>query len=317
MGGGAMRAAAKLTGVTVAAGGIRGIKAEHLPMSSAKRGPFSVRAAATTISSGEEMKLVSSQSQNSCSEIDDWVYAGGEEKVIMGAGEPMPRVVFGGAPTLQEAKEATSELAVTLEKAYQSSCDSVGYGNSVVAKHNLGSSLSNSQVECAKACGLSDIMAPAVTSPAVKAFRLLHESPAAQSVVASIACDPNVWTAVLQNPELQEFLHSQKTCLGLSDSVTCADHLENVSAKSIGDSSSDAESEPANGFEDFVLKIKVKMADMMSNLSDFFQKIFGGKGTKIFANVGGTPGPSTENVIGASFLGLAIMAIVVILFKRR
>ncbi|XP_073273411.1 uncharacterized protein [Primulina huaijiensis] len=306
MGGGAMRAAAKLTGVTVATGGIRGITAEHLPISSSKRGPFSVRAAATTKSSGEEMKLVSSQSRNSCSEIDDWVHTGGEEEVIMCAGEPMPRVVFGGAPTLQEAKEATSELAVTLEKAYLSSRDTA------IAKHDLGSSLSNSQVDCAKAYGISEIMATAPTSPVVKAFRLLHESSEAQNVVASIACDPNVWTAVLQNSELQEFLHLQKT-----NSVTAgADHLEKLSAKSSEDSSSDVESGPANGFVDFVQKMKVTLVGMMNNLSGFFQNLFGGKVAKVFANGDGTPRLSAENVMEASFLGLAIMAIMVILFKR-
>ncbi|XP_073039716.1 uncharacterized protein [Primulina eburnea] len=323
MGGGAMRAAAKLTGVTVATGGIRGITAEHLPISSSNRGPFSVRAAATTISSGEEMKLVSSQSRNSCSESDDWVHTGGEEDVIMWAGEPMPRVVFGGAPTLQEAKEATSELAVTLEKAYLSSRDTA------IAKHDLGSSLSNSQVDCAKAYGISEIMAPALTSPAVNAFRLLHESSEAQNVVASIACDPNVWTAVLQNPELQEFLHLQKT-----NSVTdAADHLEKLSAKSsedlssdaesepanafVEDSSSNVESEPANAFVDLVQKMKVTLVGMMNNLSDFVQNLFGGKVAKVFANGDGTPRLGAENVMQASFLGLAVMAIVVILFKRR
>ncbi|KZV27237.1 hypothetical protein F511_04690 [Dorcoceras hygrometricum] len=315
MGGGAMRAAAKLTGVSVATGGIRCITAEHLPVSASKRGPFNVRAAATTISSGEEMKLVSSQSQNSCSEIDDWVYTGGEEKVSMGDGEPMPRVVFGGAPTLQEAKEATSELAATIEKTYLSSCDTAGYGSSIAAKHDLGSSLSNSQINCAKACGISEIIAPAITSPAVKAFRLLHESSAAQNVVASIACDPNVWTAVLQNPELQEFLHSQ-TSLGVSDPVSGADHPEKLSAKSIEDSSSDTESGPANGFADFVQKMKVTLTDMMNSLSDFFGNLFGGKGAKVFANGDGTPRLSAENAMEASFLGLAVMAIVVILFKR-
>ncbi|XP_075503180.1 uncharacterized protein LOC142540717 isoform X4 [Primulina tabacum] len=307
MGGGAMRAAAKLTGVTVATGGIRGITAEHLPISSSKRGPFSVRATATTTSSGEEMKLVSSQSRNSCSESDDWVHTGGEEEVMMWAGEPMPRVVFGGAPTLQEAKEATSELAVTLEKAYLSSRDTAN------AKHDLGSSLSNSQVDCAKAYGISEIMAPALTSPAVTAFRLLHESSEAQNVVASIACDPNVWTAVLQNSELQEFLHSQKT-----NSVTgAADHLEKLSTKSSEDSSSDAESEPANSFVDLVQKMKVTLVGMMNNLSDFVQNLFGGKVAKVFANGDGTPRLGAENVMQASFLGLAVMAIVVILFKRR
>lgn len=41
-----------------------------------------------------------------------------------------------------------------------------------------------------------------------------------QTVVASIACDPNVWNAVMQNPTLMEFLDSEKKCKNPSRPVS-------------------------------------------------------------------------------------------------
>lgn len=68
---------------------------------------------------------------------------------------------------------------------------------------------------------------------------------------------------------------------------------------------------------DFVQKIKSTVVDMMSSLSGFFQSFFGGQGLgKVFVNPDGTAKVSAENVMEASFMGLAVMAIMVILMKR-
>ncbi|KAK4383003.1 hypothetical protein Sango_2818600 [Sesamum angolense] len=79
--------------------------------------------------------------------------------------EPMPRVVFGGVPTLQDARETTSELTTALDKTYLSSPNSVGRDGSFVVD---------------------------LPAPVIMAFRFLSESSAAQNVVASVAYDPNV-----------------------------------------------------------------------------------------------------------------------------
>lgn len=117
MGGGAIRAAAKVAGITAATSGLRGLAAEHYPVSSATRRTASARTAASV---AEEVKLVASNSEGGVQrpylEMDDWVLAGEEEEMVIRAAEAMPRVVFGGVPTLQEAKEATSELTLALEK---------------------------------------------------------------------------------------------------------------------------------------------------------------------------------------------------------
>ncbi|KAL3636826.1 hypothetical protein CASFOL_019125 [Castilleja foliolosa] len=314
MGGGTMRAtAAKVAGIAAHAGGFRGIPAVHFQVSAARKAGSVFPAAATA----EEVKLVASRSeagvQRSGLGIDDWVFAGGDEDVVaVGAAEPMPRVVFGGVPSLQEAKEATSELTVALEKAYLSSPNSEG---SVVADNDSSMSLSDKQI-----CVVKEVaIAPAVPAPAMMAFRFLHESSMAQNVVASIASDPNVWNAVLQNQELQDFLQSQRAC-SFSDEnlnmkfVADSDLFDCASVKSVDDDSSD---EPRNGLMDILQNIKSSVVDMMRNLSHYFQDFFGGKGTNgIFVNADGTARVSGEALMETSFMGLAVMAILVILLKR-
>ncbi|PHT34109.1 hypothetical protein CQW23_25909 [Capsicum baccatum] len=164
-----MKAAAKAVGVTVANSGFHFITVEH-PVYTATRNvvrPVSFSTISlsledvksgfvTTVNGGggEGLSDVSSM-QKVAAEFNDWEMVGGEEEMMVSVGEPLPRVVFGGAPSLQEATEATADLKHALEK---------------------------------------------------------------HSVVASIACDPNVWNAVMRNPALQEFLDSQKASASFPDS---------------------------------------------------------------------------------------------------
>ncbi|KAK6134941.1 hypothetical protein DH2020_011379 [Rehmannia glutinosa] len=220
--------------------------------------------------------------------------------------DSMPRVVFGGSPTLQEAREATAELAVVLEKAYLSSTGSVGRDGSLAGDDNSSLSISGLPV---MDCVTSDIgIAPEVPAHVIKAFRLLHDSSVAQNIVASIACDPNVWNAVLHNQELQEFMQSQRTCFACSD-------LNQSSADSNDVASEYSESQPDSGFVDIIEKVKVTVVDMMSNLSDYFRSFFGGEGVnRVISSSDGSA--NAETVMEASFVGLAVMAIMVILVKR-
>ncbi|KAL8510489.1 hypothetical protein ACS0TY_017341 [Phlomoides rotata] len=223
MGGGAIRSAAKVAGMAAATGGLRSFTPEHLTFSSSARMPSSGRPVASNLESGGV--------QMPCVELDDWVLPFKEE-VGIEASDPMPRLVFGGPPTLQEAKEATSELSIALENIYElqflcrpyvtaerlalaflSPSKSIGYGSSSVS--DQGSSLSLSSVEDieTKACVTTEIVgAPSLPAPAIRAFKLLNESSMAKDVVASIASDMNVWTAVLQNKDLQNFLESERAC---------------------------------------------------------------------------------------------------------
>ncbi|KAL7087807.1 hypothetical protein ACP275_13G090900 [Erythranthe tilingii] len=276
MGGGAMRAAAKVAGITVGNGGLRGFtSSEHHPFFSATRSAISSRGALA-----EDVKPAASLSlggvQPPSPEIEDWVFAGGEEEAILGESATTQRVVVVGAPTHQEAKAATSELAVALQ--------------------NLQAEKKTSE----------NAVSPSVPAHAIKAFTFLHESTAAQNVVASIASDPNVWNAVLHNQELQKFVQSQRQSLGRStmDQSSESDYAE-----------SEAED---SALMDIVQKVKVNVVDMMSSLSDYFKDFFGPQGkasSLLFARVNGSTA-TAEAVMEASFMGLAVMAIMVILLNR-
>lgn len=174
-----------------------------------------------------------------------------------------------------------------------------------------------------------------------------------QSVVASIACDPNVWTAVLQNPALQEFLESQKTsekCMSLIFFKTLImvqasyyipiiagasfPDLDQKMDESVADTDSFSQSSPRNAFSKYEAEesksknsftgflqnvthtVTQTVINMMSSLSDYFNNLFGG--TKVFIEADGSAKlGAVEKTLGASFIGLAIMAIMVVVLKRR
>jgi len=247
--------------------------------------------------------------------------------VVKPSGEPMPRLVFGGAPTLQEAKEATDELKDVLEKLYPTSPHSIEGRGSLLPGHQYPFSLlSKPDYVETKDCVTSEKTAVSVPNNALKAFRLLNESPAAQNVVASIASDPNVWHAVLQNEALAEFLESQKSTNSFPDadpvkngSVADAEFTDNESRKSVDEfSDSEKSADSGNGFMGFVQGIKTTVNDMMTNLSDYFQSLFGGPSEE--KDYGGADGNAkstfAEKAMGASFLGLAVMVIMVVVLKR-
>ena len=135
----AMRAAAKVAGIGVVNGGRRGFSAENPVAAAAAR--TATRPASAAISTSDETKsgvfavvsqndVVDAGVQRPCWELDEWEFAGAEEEMIVQPRDPMPRLVFGGAPTLQEAKDATSELKDALEK-YISLFELVDFRSSV------------------------------------------------------------------------------------------------------------------------------------------------------------------------------------------
>ncbi|XP_051136146.1 uncharacterized protein LOC127254865 isoform X2 [Andrographis paniculata] len=291
MGGGVIRAASKVAGFGVPSGGIRSVAGDHFQVS---RRAASLRPAAST---AEEVKLVASNvegsEQRTASAVDDWVFADGDGDFVACAS--MPRVVFGAAPTLQEAKEATAELSVALEKTFFSSAST----GSVVAD------LSNSQMVEAKGYVGTEIgIASAVPSSTLMAFKFLKENPVAQNVVASVACDPNVWNAVLQNPELQGFLQSQQSY----DTSSATAKLVADSSSMFDQASRTSGSEDGKSGGSFFDKIKSTVVNMMNSLSDFFAKMFGGGSNGVGVSVGVAE--------ASTVVGLAIIAIVVIVLKR-
>ncbi|CAL5405717.1 unnamed protein product [Camellia sinensis] len=325
-GGGAMRAAAKVAGITVVNGGLRGVPSvspvEHQVASATHRAS---RPVSSIVASPEEVNRsvltaaqnnpIDAASQRPCWELDDWEFADGVAETIVNSGEPMPRLVFGGVPTLEEAKEATSELKEALDKVYLSSPNSNGFGH----ESDLPL-LSNPKYPETKACVASEATTLSVPKNALKAFRLLNENPVAQSVVVSIASDPNVWHAVLQNEALVDFLQSHKSSPVMEEYVADAKFMDNQSAKSVDDSSDSGQfADSGNGFMGFVQGIKTTVVEMMSSLSDYFQNLFGGPTPeKVSTEADGSARTSFVDggVVGASLIGLAVMVMMVVVLKR-
>ncbi|XP_015082238.1 uncharacterized protein LOC107025947 isoform X1 [Solanum pennellii] len=331
-GGGAFRAAAKVAGAAAVNSGFRSVTAEH-PVYAAARNVARPVAISGLSSTSEDVKsgMVTASHGGSSdvshvpkmvSDFDDWEMAGGEEEMMVNPGEPLPRLVFGGAPSLQEATEATSDLKDAL--VYLSGS----------ANGNGGSCISGSSSSpVSKACVVSEtIVTKSVPKHAVQAYRVLSEIPAAQNVVASIACDPNVWNAVLQNPALQDFLESQRSSekfAGASfpdsdqerdESVANTDSFsESSPLKAIPESKAE-ESKSGNSFTSFLQNVTQTVTqtvvDMMDSLSDFFNNLFGGN--KFFVDADGTAKfGAVEKTLGASFMALAVMVMMVVVSKRN
>jgi len=308
MGGGvAMRAASKVAGIGVMNGSLRG--GESPVVSAARRSVASVVSSSSCGS--DDLKLY--VDNNDCNKSllvekageEDWEFA--EDELFMEAGEPVPRLVFGAVPSIQEAKQATLDLNYALEKTY------------LHPNATNGQKLSDSEYAETKSCLVSEkLVAPVPSKHAIQAFRLLNENPKAQSVVASIACDQNVWNAVLQNPDLVDFLQTHKTDIVFPEMDSNVNDLSDETAEATGESKSAAGKGFMDYVEDIKQKITVTVVDMMNTLSDTFQSLFGG-GSKdgVTVNPDGTAGISMEQTaIGATLMGLAIMVISVVVLKR-
>ncbi|KAJ0045750.1 hypothetical protein Pint_04346 [Pistacia integerrima] len=330
MGGGAtMRAAGKVAGVGVFNGGIRGglssATAAAPPASQSLRNasrPIGGILSSGKVSAGGDVAEV----QKASWELDDWEFAGGENDFLVApepeSSEPMARVVFGGAPSLEEAKEATSELKEALDKVYFSSENSslTEYDGVVpVAAVSELQLVANSESLETKSCISCDPKSVTVPKHAFQAFKFLCENASAQTVVASIAADSNVWNAVMQNDALIQFIQSQKNNDMFQDqgSPRKIDELSDLSKEEdtgshSGDSGSQSQFEPMAVLQ----KIKDRVVEMVSNVGNFLQNIFGTPAAdKTYAEADGNQN-YVEKTLGASVIGLVIMVIMVVVLKR-
>ncbi|KAF9608055.1 hypothetical protein IFM89_005205 [Coptis chinensis] len=303
-----MRAATKVASFGLN-NGIRNITSS-LPLQEQSIPPTARKASRPIVSSSTDGKpsvLVSEGSSSfsaakpSC--WDDWEFT--EDDVLRSdVINPKPRVVFGNVPTFQEAKEATSDLKEALEKEYFSSS---GYSET-------------------KVCVTSESAISSVPKPVFHAFSLLKESPEAQGVVASLASDKNVWDAVMQNEKVMEYINSHQTSTS-SDTATEVNQTFPVnefynnlkSSECLNDDSTGKQSEGSgNAFLDFLEKVKITVTDMVSSLSGFLQSIFRGSADENISvdSNGNASAIHVDKTMGASFMALSVLAIMVVVLKR-
>uniref|UniRef100_A0A0R0H4Z7 Uncharacterized protein n=1 Tax=Glycine max TaxID=3847 RepID=A0A0R0H4Z7_SOYBN len=165
---------------------------------------------------------------------------------------------------------------------------------------------------------ISDSSAP---KHAIQAFHLLSTSREAQAVVASLACDPNVWNAVMENPAVSSFFQSQQSVadLGAAGNTEELDKFSSCTSETVESPEKlgvSAESHPGNGIFDFMdLLQNVKLTVIELNIfptPDAMKE-------KMSGDVDGNTKASfmdSKISMGGTFTGLAIIVIMVIVTKR-
>ncbi|KAK4286030.1 hypothetical protein QN277_002644 [Acacia crassicarpa] len=296
-GGGVLRTAAKVAGGGVASAGLRGVPVASPGEQSIRRASRPVSAVLTSEGpkSADAAPLHTAASWG----FDHWDFAH-DDGLAMEAGEPTPRVVFGEVPSFQEAKAAASELKNAIDEVYLSSNS---YGSEVSVQSPL---LPGTET---KSCVIEAISTPSMRNHALEAFKFLSTNSEAQTTVASVASDPNVWNAVMQNPKLKDFLQSHQT----EEASKIVEKLHHSNQKG----------NQGNGFVDFMetmQNFKVTVTEMASNVSKYFSSIFGLSEAEKSSS-GGANGNTKVNfmdhfAMGGTLMGLAVMVIMVVLLKR-
>ncbi|CAL0323554.1 unnamed protein product [Lupinus luteus] len=314
MGGGVtMRAATKLAGIGAAAtSGIKSVVVRTPPTDQLVQNTS--RPASTALSSSSPQKAIAAEVAPLHTppswDLEDWEVAG-DGVLIMEAGEAMPRVVFRAVPSFQEAKAATTELKDAIDSIYLKSSSSSEYEGSSPGSQDSVVSPFNNELET-KFRAIDAISNPSVPKHAFQAFQLLSGSPEAQTAVASIACDPNVWNAVMQNPAVKDFFQSQQTVVYSEGERT------NVKLEELPDS------DPRNVFTDLMSilhNLKLTVAEMVCNMSSYLQNIFGLPMAEKSSSDADGSGNSKANLmdhlaLGGTFMGLAVLVVMVVVLKR-
>ncbi|KAM0835525.1 hypothetical protein ACQ4PT_062875 [Festuca glaucescens] len=308
MGGGVMRTAAKVGIAGGAAAAAAGGRFRNVAPAFATAPAAEAAAAASLVSAAGEIPAVApAGSQWASWEVDDWEFADWREAAASDAEEAVverPRLVF-APPSFEEAEEATTELKDAIDRVYFSETPV-----QVVKEHDQ---------ELNK-LGASALI-PAMPGHVVQAFTLLKSSSEAQSVVASLASDKNVWDAVLRNEKVMEFYRShQQTLVNTfpedTGSVGSPEKFEETST----DYASSGELPTGSTLLDFVDNAKKTMMEVVENITNFFQDLFHNTaeaeaGPSSSTKKGSSPS-FAEMAAGGSFMALAMAVILVVLFKR-
>ncbi|KAJ7948521.1 Uncharacterized conserved protein (UCP012943) [Quillaja saponaria] len=309
-GGAAMRTVAKVAGIGVATGGLRGVPVMP-PAEQSVRNASRPVSAILSLEGAKSTEVLPSKAAAAWE--DGWDFAD-ENDLVMEAGEPMPRVVFSGVPSYQEAKVATTELKDALDKVYLSSpksatCEGYSAGDQVSDLPLL----SRSDMET-KSCAIETTIAtPPVPKQALQAFKFLSSSPEAQNVVTSIACDPNVWNAMMENPVLKDFVVSHQTSVEYQE--------EPPKKFEVVSDSCQTEDSKSSVFDVMgtLQNIRLTVTEMVCNVSKYLQNIFGPAAAEKMSSDADGNAKATfmdNTTLGASLMGLVVMVVMVVVLKR-
>ncbi|KAF3325629.1 hypothetical protein FCM35_KLT08709 [Carex littledalei] len=219
-------------------------------------------------------------------ELDDWEFAGWKSDGEDMFEEPPPRLVFSPVPTLEEAQEATGDLTRALERANEHGQMGIGQNNAIRQAVPMPRGVS-------------------------QAFSLLRTSPEAQTVVASLASDKNVWDAVMKNEKVMEFCRNHQSSFSEDILEESLNTNQNKSEETHNEAAEDAHG--SNGFSEFVNNVKVKTMEVVNNISNLIQDFFGTKDKADSSDAGST---FQSFLSPNTFYALAIAVILVVLVKR-
>uniref|UniRef100_A0A0D9VQU5 Uncharacterized protein n=1 Tax=Leersia perrieri TaxID=77586 RepID=A0A0D9VQU5_9ORYZ len=267
--------------------------------------------------------------------VDDWIIP--------------DRELFGPVPTHEEAMAATLDLkdafqfattesnAVQLEHLSSGDLDAAKKVAQVTALQDLFDPEISQEVHSEKSQDLvhtetlessqdiihsktsehedsheSSLVASGAHGRVVQAFAMLHESPEAQDVVASLASDMNVWNAVLRNEKVMQFYKAHETKLREDEAEVSESDVQS-SCESATELAS------AGAFMDCVEKMKALVSEMVTNLSSIMQDLVA------TSNEGQSKGKLKTMMMDSkrdfanapsAFVLLAIASIMVVLLKR-
>ncbi|KAJ6825501.1 uncharacterized protein M6B38_376460 [Iris pallida] len=303
MGGGAMRTVAKVAalagtrrstfppGTTAAAATAATATAVHVAPAGEPQPPL------VSITAPEKEMLYPAGTQWPALDVEDsWELAGSveEEEVLIGSdvSDPPSRLVFGSPPTLEEAKEAASDLKEALEKTYFS-------------PHMNEASVNAHHVS-------EGTVHPIIPKHVAQVFSLL-QAPEAQSVVASLASDKNLLDAISKNEKFVGFFKNHQSVLPAEKDA----HLETYDNKSIGSMESPLKETSENSsFTDWMENVRLKVSEVVNNISYFLQEFMGSSPENKAQTSTTTAEDYVDLALGASFMSLAVATILVVLVKR-
>ncbi|XP_028795411.1 uncharacterized protein LOC114750934 isoform X2 [Neltuma alba] len=193
-----------------------------------------------------------------------------DDALVTEAGEPTPRLVFGKVPSLEEAEAATLELKNAIDGVYPSSESSVCEGSTGSEVPVQSPLLPGTET---KSWLIEAISNPLMPKHLVRqACELLSTNQKALDIIASLASNPNVLGAIVQDPLVKNFLQSHQPAARI-ESEESPETLEKLHH-------SDQEDNKRIGF---VASMKERMQNFMgaatgkvSNVSKYFtNRLFG------------------------------------------
>ncbi|KAF3783401.1 hypothetical protein EJ110_NYTH32452 [Nymphaea thermarum] len=313
MGGGTMRAVGRVFGVGAVRGGA--VIPRMQQPSGVRRSSYPSSTPVSSAGDGDKGKVVVSSPGNAETSVargaswenDDWEFADCD---LFEPEIPPPRFVFGPPASWEEAVKATEELKETVNKMYF-----VSPTDGSVAPHALETSKASEELMLnepdTKLCVANGhaVIAPPMNNNVLQAFSLLNERPDVQNMVVSLASDPNIWEAVLNNKKVLQFCQSNNTSLFTKDAAESVSISENFESLGVDDPTSDGKE---GGFQTFLREMKLKMSEFIGKVSEVALS-FIGLGPKEGSRDANKD--FVETAVKTSFM-LAVVVIFVVVLKR-